>query len=396
MGIDIHSFFSLYSFLMGTIWFAVFVLLGFLVRKTRFGLNFSFVPLVFILVMTLFRMVFSFHVPVAYNIASERVLPVLFDIIRFEIVLIPIGTSGFLLRTYHVLIGIWISVSTYLIIRHIQKFDQSREFTRRAVRHLPPCAHTRSVLKELTGADMTVFRTAGEETPLAAGSRPFMVMPDVAFPEEELRVILKHEWKHYHDKDYLVHLTATIIRYILWWHPCVHLLHKNIYFALELKADSYAVNSEAEYVHLKSAVKRIHREARMNPINKNALAFSTFVTPWHDLRDRYKVLAARKYVSPEKRRASNIIAGVVLATVFVSSYFVTFLPRQYSDISAPADCFIVDYYYEDGGVYRAGENFIMDNGDGTFSLYIDGLFASYVLDVDSYIFSFLPIRIRRG
>lgn len=49
---------------------------------------------------------------------------------------------------------------------------------------------------------------------------------------------------------------------------------------------------------------------------------------------------------------------------------------------------------DDYAYFRPEETFIMDNGDATFSLYIDGEFAVDNVDITNDGFKFLPMRER--
>jgi len=54
---------------------------------------------------------------------------------------------------------------------------------------------------------------------------------------------------------------------------------------------------------------------------------------------------------------------------------------------------LTEDYLETGGVFRTEEAFVVDNGDGTFSLYVGGQFVEYVDDTHDVV-NWLPVRRR--
>jgi hypothetical protein len=93
MGIFIHHFISPFSFVMGVLWFNAFALLGLLMRKLKFPIKFSVVPLLLLFVLSVLRMFLAIEIPGATIIFSETIYPAIVDIFRFEIV--PVQIFGF-------------------------------------------------------------------------------------------------------------------------------------------------------------------------------------------------------------------------------------------------------------------------------------------------------------
>ena len=86
MGIVVHHYVSLYSFIMGAIWFNVFVLLSVLMRKLKFPVKFSAIPLLFLLALSILRMFIIIDMPGAIVVFSERLYPAIVYVVRYEIV----------------------------------------------------------------------------------------------------------------------------------------------------------------------------------------------------------------------------------------------------------------------------------------------------------------------
>jgi hypothetical protein len=114
-----------------------------------------------------------------------------------------------------------------------------------------------------------------------------------------------------------------------------------------------------------------------------------------ELVDRLKVLALRGE-SRSKRILTNTCYSIVIVALFLASYMFTILPAFWESPDVPIS--VEDFteeYKEGGGIFKAEENFAVDNGDGTFSLYIDGKFVQHI-DSTSEIFGLLPVRTKES
>jgi hypothetical protein len=219
-------------------------------------------------------------------------------------------------------------------------------------------------------------------------------LPEVEFPPDELRAILLHEWKHIQDKDYLTELIANIICFVFWWNPLVYVLKRNFCFVQELKCDRFSVSKNKSFNHFLSAILLLDKtekektERRMKHEGTNALIGSD-----DELVDRLEVLALRGE-SRNKRVLTNVCYSIVIIALFLASYMFTILPafRESPDVPVPVEDFM-EIYNEDEGAFKAGEVFLVDNGDGTFSYYVDGQFVMYV-DDSHEIINWVPIRTR--
>ena len=84
--------------------------------------------------------------------------------------------------------------------------------------------------------------------------------------------------------------------------------------------------------------------------------------------------------------------SIIVFALFLASYAVIILPIIWADVPISED--FMEEYSDDAGIYMAGENYVVDNGDGTFSFYIDGQFVGYMCSTDEQL-SIFPIRARK-
>ena len=391
MGTTIVYVISPYTFLMGVLWFNVFTLLGLLVRKLKHPLKFSVVPLVVLLAISLVRMFLIIEFPVTRYIESEVIFPAIISVLRYEL----FGLFGSHVSVLNALLFVWFAVAAILLIRYaircVKSYRQNMALT------YARDYESEKVLEKITGCKKRgrIFRTF-LKVPFTVGFKPYIFLPDgVDFTRDELRTILRHEWKHIEGKDMGLIVFVNVLSFIFWWNPLAYILKKNVLFALELRCDYYAIaESEDDYQHLMDGVTRFCRYAE----NSKPVATS-LVSSGDEIRDRLRILRIH---NNDKSRKKKTLAAVgfymVVAALFVFSYAFLVLPAHWEspDIVRIGS---IEYdlgCYDREEAFQAQENYIVDNGDGTFSLYIDGQYLFTRDNTHDGAFAYLPIRQREG
>ena len=402
MGIVIHHYLSPYSFVMGVLWFNAFVLLGLFMRKLKFPIKFSVVPLLLLLVLSVLRMLLAIEMPDAITVLSETFYPAIIDFVRFEI--LPYHVVGLPISVANMFIFIWVAVAVCLIAKYlydyIGKFGSIWEWLERCERD----EYAESLLAEEIGYDkhFHVYRSGSCGMAMATAIKPCIVLPKADFPPDELRSILLHEWKHIQDKDYLTELIANMICFVFWWNPLVYVFRKNFCFVQELKNDQFAVSKGKSVKHFFRAIlslDRIRKEIDAKRKSYKEVNAKALISDDDELVDRLEVVALGGATKSEpKLRSKRILANVfyssAIVALFLASYMFTILPAFWEspDIVVTTEDFNWEYR-ECGDVSRAEENFIIKNNDGTFSLYINGQFVEYIDDTHEF-FNWLSIFTR--
>ena len=362
-----------------------------LMRKSAFPIKFSPIPLLLLLTLSILRVFVVINIPNAMRIFSESIFPTIINLIRFEIV----SLFGFSINAVSIFICTWIFVAVCLNVRYlydyIGNFRPIMNWTERCERD----EYAESMLADIIGSDKQfyVFRNGSVSTAMATAVKPYIILPKIEFPPDELRIILLHEWKHIQDKDYLTGFIIDIICCVFWWNPMVYILRKNFRFAIELKCDQFSVSSKKDFKHYVKGhlLLEIAEDERINSRLTNA-----FVSNDEEYNDRFKVLLllVKQGASRNKRILNNVFYSSVIVALFFMSYMFVILPISWEspDVLVSAESF-TEEYSEGGGIFRSDESFVVDNGDGTFSLYIDGQFVKYMTGIGEN-FRFLPVRER--
>ena len=396
MGVTVYSYISLYSFLMSIIWFTLFVVLSLFMRKLKYPIQFSVIPLATLLILSLIRMFSFIALPSAVLINSEIVYPAIMNFFRIEIV--PFALFGFEVNIFHILIFIWGAVSLTLIGKHIIRFYEAYYLVMSLTYHRDKEAE--KVLHEVIGAkkNTRVFRTF-VDVPFTMGINPYIFLPEnVEFAPDELRTVLRHEWSHIQGKDVCIRMILEIICAVFWWNPLAYVLKNNIIFTQELRSDFFAIaGKDIDFHHYIRSIIRLSiagDDDDNNPPLPPTENFASLVDSDDELDDRLATLSLHMKGRSSKKRVLPYVAFyITVGALFVFSYTILLLPAHWeSPYEATAESFI-DIEHELGEVFRPIDTFLIDNHDGTFSLYIDGvhLWERYKADIPDDMLNFFII-----
>lgn len=398
MGNVVHHYVSFHSFVMGVLWFNAFVALGLLMRRMKFPVAYSAIPLLLLLILSILRMFVAINIPGVVIITSETLYPAIISFLWHEIV--PYRVLGLPITPINVFNCVWAIGAICMIIRYLYDYIIKFHPTMRWFESYRRDEDAEKVLRDEIGSDkhFRVYRNKSFSTAIATAFRPYIVLPEIDFTPEELRVILLHEWKHIKDKDYLAGVIVNIICAVFWWNPMAYILKRNFRFAQELKCDQYAVADKKDYLPYLNGLYLLGQpKNKKNRYISNGMA-NGFISGDDGLYDRLILLDLRQkrlkaLGTLRKQILRSIGTSIAICVLFIVSYAVLILPVFWAPGDAPiGECFMEEYL-EDEVIFAPMENFIVDNGDGTFSLYIEGQFVEYV-DSSSDIMNWLLIRER--
>ena len=320
MGVVLYDSLTPLSFVMGVLWFNIFVIVGLAMRKLLFPGKHSTVPLVLLLALSVLRIVLPFELPGSIAIVSENIYPTIVNIMRFE--LISFNTIGFTVHVFSILIFLWVTVATVLIIRYAIRIKEGIKKVY-DLADLPRDEYAESILADMIGPNnVNIFRSMLSRYAFVSYIRPYIVLPTVDFTDDELRVLLRHEWKHYRNMDCIATGILDIIAKVFWWNPLAYVLKQNVSFMIELKCDYYAVRNLDDHMHYLAALKRMQQAPYQEPMF--IAATSPFINDKSEVTDRLKTLIQRSKKSYSDRISSSICFSIVIffdvCTVLYDTY----------------------------------------------------------------------------
>ena len=370
------SYITVFSAAIAIVWFNVYIIVASLIQKRdNFLLRFSYIPLLFLTAAGVIR-VFGFSAtPYTIVITSETILPAVIDF--FKMPLLSAGDSSGVVQVYHVFVTAWIIGCVlslaYIAVRQFVFF--------KSLKNEPQVTDVRmiSIMEEVIreSGKNTKFRMVLPEwnttVRLAGYFKPTILMMDVPLSDEELKLILKHEWSHFLHKDIWIKLFINILLSVFWWNPFAYLLRHNLDHLLEVRCDLEVVSElddESRRVYLES-LSKISRKMKERKLSAIHASFSGMIGANRatEIRQRCNLILDYK---PQKRHRliPNVLICGIIAASFAMSYLFVFQPIYFAENDPhAAQTFAINQE----------NSFLVDNGNGTYSLYIDG---EHVIDVD--------------
>lgn len=323
---------SLYSFLMATLWFTAFILLGaFLQRKTGFLFCYQLTPLLLLVGLTVFRLAVPVEVPFTQVVCSTALYPVVQDFLQAP--LFTLNSTAF--SATHALLGLWGLVALLLCIRLLFQIRRDMRFLNSL--SALPCDHIRHCLNELLSrrgypGHARLIVSPDISAPMLTGLFwPVILLPleCADLSESELECILNHELTHLRSGDLWVKLILRLLCCLMWWNPCVYLLQKNLDSALEYKCDLAVTKgmSEIEKVLYLQTLLNVLKLLVSGPLPQPQALKAGFcgIAETVELKRRFELVLDR----PDRnKRPAAIVFMVAIVLLFIASYSVILQPAS--------------------------------------------------------------------
>lgn len=396
---------SLYSVLTTFLWFNVFVLLLCVLRwKLKILLGYQLFPLLLLIGLSVVRLLVPVEPSFALEVESTRVLPFLQDRSRVEVAAI----GGQTVTVASLVILVLSAVSLALLVRLFFLLHRKSSQLRQGARTDDPRL-------------LAIFQRVKGEAPSRRQCRLYVsdqcpgpcifgvVRSHVLIPRElcalgdrDLYYVLKHEWRHHLEYDVAVKLLIECLCCLLWWDPLVYLLRYNLNQTLELKCDAKVTREfqEEERLSYAEALMNTLRvcgrksvaqpgEAMLSIPFLGATLTKRRVKADEDLIQRFDVV-----LEVDRRDSKRVRRGLVavMMLLFAASFCFVIQPFRLP----PEDELIVTTDSENFvGSFKVTSKatFLLDNQDGTYSLFVNNNYLHDVdeRDIESEMFRSIPI-----
>lgn len=357
---------SLYSFVMATLWFTAFILLGaFLQRKVGFLFCYQLTPLLLLVALTVFRLAVPIEVPFTQVVCSIALYPIVQDFLRVPLFCL----GGRAVSVTHILLGLWGLAALFLCVRlflHIRR-DIHRLNTLSAL----PCFDIKNSLNMLLSRrgypkHVSLIVSPDISTPMLMGFfKPVILLPHecTELSQPELECILNHELAHLHSGDLWVKFIIRLLCCLMWWNPCVYLLKRNLDETLELKCDLTVTSGmpESGKVEYLQTLLNVLKLSQRQPVEQPQALWTGFcgIAETAVLKRRFELVLDR----PDKSKRPAAIAFMAATVIlFIISYSVVLQPASQPPIE--------DLKHE---VFITPEtSYILEAADGTYYLVYEG------------------------
>lgn len=362
---------TIFSFLMSILWCNILtILLYILFKKKQFIMNFSIYPLLFLIILSLLRLIVNIEFSFTSIIHSTSLFPALIDFFAFA----PFqNIAGFLtIRMMDIFLIIWIIGSIYSLYKiciqdiHFKKLMSKERPTKDK--------RIYSIMDKITDGKtdkICIIETSLTDIPMIAGLiKPTIYLPCIPLSDTEIYNILLHEWTHYLHKDIWVKLLVNIICVIYWWNPFIYLLKYNIDNTLEVKSDLYLTNkmTKKEKLNYLQTILKVARNLNMNKTSVSPTSIGLISKQKnHPLKQRFDFVLECKSSNIMQRLC--IILSIIMFFLFIGSY--SFVIQPYAE----PDEFKSGIIFE----ITPDNSFIIKNKDDVYSLYVNN---EYICNID--------------
>lgn len=202
---------------------------------------------------------------------------------------------------------------------------------------------------------------------------PRVMLPDRDYTDTQLYYILSHEFGHWKNGDMVLRLLTNLICYLFWWNPFVYLLRYRLEDILELNCDgsllavgNFSDDDRIEYLNAILSVVRSNQERkRQSGLFVVTSDFFSHNVSREAFQERLNLIG--EFVpNKKKNRWALVFSIIAMAFMLVLSYRYILQPYYYVPEQE---------YVEEGGDQVTTENvYLVEEADGSYSVYVNGEF----------------------
>ncbi len=344
--------FSLSSLFMSLIMVSILILIFnfFLTKKSVyrfFRMDFLTVLLIAIILRILIPAEFFFTI----SIYSTEILTVFYDFLIFN------DFHGF--TVLHLLIIIWIIGMVVQAVRYILKIKKLNGLIR-GIKQTAVLHHTSEFIQDPGHKDYAVYFTDVVSTPMVLGFSNSLFLPNDQYTDTEMNNILRHEMQHITNKDILIKHLFNIISIIYWWFYPIYILKRQIDLFLEMRIDVTVnekanVDEQKDYLNtLLTIQEKQHEKKSIDAALSNCI-----------INEGTKTLTKRVHyliAGQRKKKTSKILLSLAFIIPLLSNSII--FEAWYTETEDTKGTYSEEEF--------KSKSYIIDHGDGTYDLYLDG------------------------
>lgn len=358
---------------------ALIILMWFFLKNNKLIREIGSGSLFLCIAVIMIRLLIPFEFTFANNLAFKRVLPKI--IFFFETPVITLDDYNICFR--HILYVIWL-IGIFI---QLGKMLQSYKRFKRIISKLSVVKNRQiqDILQKILQnynkpVNFKIIQSDIVSTPMVLGIRkPWIVVPQLEFSENEWLYILSHEVAHYYHGDLLIKIVVEFLCVIYWWNPFIYLLKRQVSKMLEIHIDLTITKSmdELERIEYLECLLKIAKFHANKHSNKLALTFDSESVSV--LSQRFRIVLDNSKQKEKFKLKNTFLMVVPVFLLVVLSFSFVFEPYFISPNDASDT------------VELTNENsYLIENQDNTYDLYINDQFFGTVNEIkDSY--SNLPI-----
>ncbi len=155
------------------------------------------------------------------------------------------------------------------------------------------------------------LRSREVSTPMLVGIfKKYIIMPDMHFSEEELKMILHHELVHYSRKDILYKVFVVILLGLHWFNPFMYFFEKYVDRLSEISCDEKVIR------HMYNSQKQFYGNMLMDIVG-HSIEENNLYSPFSNTRTRLKERLENIKEERKNNKAVRFVLSGVIIVLFV-------------------------------------------------------------------------------
>jgi len=214
----------------------------------------------------------------------------------------------------------FISGSTVMLSSRVRQWFQLRslkkQLTLKPISGISGISDHNAILADGSGKTVMIGFVRRNIIPVTFGvTRPVILLPESLKDEApKLNLAVRHELTHIRNRDFLTHLTMTVIKSVFWFHPLVHMLTNQLVDYREMRCDSLIISdnsvSRKEYASLLFELlpmPNLNRQISVNMAQQSS-----------NLKERIKRITLQEGHHNLPYRSSFTLLGTLLLTLTIA------------------------------------------------------------------------------
>jgi len=310
---------SVYSFASSLLFFNIgLLLISRLRRSTAFLVKNSTTALMLLLLLSIIRILLPLDLSSAFVIQSKKILPLLQKILNVSV------WNG--ISIISILGGIWGIGIIMVIISATYNFVVERKKLR-SYKTVKSEQVNRVVKETFANQAVVVVISPEVEIPRVTGLvNAYIYIPPLSVTDDELRLILLHEFRHIKGGDIYIKLFYILLKAIFWWNPVVHMFQYEVENMLELRCDmatTKMMSNEVRFAYLETILKVI-KQSKIERVNCSVNTATLINANIQGItKQRFEVVLNRM---ENTKKGIKIVSMILICLAFVCSYFVIMQP----------------------------------------------------------------------
>ena len=303
---------TLFSIIMSIIWGSTLMaIFAFLRNKRQFVDICSVSGIVTLYIFCAFRMVVPLEFPWVIELPERLVLNPFCDILRQTIGKTNISfTELFLL--------LWMIITIIHLLSILKRYRRCKSkmdlLVSGGIQLNPDRFH-------INDPAIKIINTPLIKTPVCFGIfQKYILIPNMDLSDNELCLIIRHEYMHLKNHDLLVQMLINILCSIYWWNPFVYLLRNNLGQYFELRCDFSVTKdmSDPEISEYLAVLVKVYKQESLSQ-NSYALGFlGSQDKKSYNIKERFILLADKNnHPAPVLGKKFALVLSLLL---MVASY----------------------------------------------------------------------------